>query len=284
MGMFRKLKDVLFDIEEEEIPVIEKGNEKRFPTFQEEKPKVVEKDPIKEIKIPKDPEEDIPKPKKEQGFNFPIDLEETKPLPSLRRTAKNDDFFDEDFEPRNNYRETKRSFEQPKKKEYPDYSKYSNTPTTRPDNKPFKPTPIISPVYGILDQNYTKDDVIVKSEPTTSRNPNLDEVRKKAYGIKKEQPKKKEEEDEFTEPLKTLDELLINEAPIKEEPIKKPKAKVETLIEEPTEEIKIEDDELPDEPYSDEKRNIEEDTLETDLFNLIDSMYEERNESEEEEL
>lgn len=282
MGMFRKLKDVLFDIEEEEIPVIEKGDD-RFPTLQESNPKEVEKDPIKEIKIPKEPEEELPKVKKENGFNFPVDLDETKPLPTIRRTPKNNDFFDEEYQPRNNYRETKRSYEQPKKKEYPDYSKYSTNITTRQENKPFKPTPIISPVYGILDQNYTKDDVIVKSEPTTSRNPNLEEVRKKAYGLKKE-PVKKQEEDEFTEPLKTLDEILIDDEPKKVEPPKKPKVKVEKLIEEPREEIKIEDDELPDEPYADEKINIEENTLETDLFNLIDSMYEERNESEEEEL
>ena len=44
-----------------------------------------------------------------------------------------------------------------------------------------------------------------------------------------------------------------------------------------TENIKLEDDSLPDEPYADEKKET---TLEDDLFNLIDSMYEEKEEEE----
>ena len=51
----------------------------------------------------------------------------------------------------------------------------------------FKPSPIISPIYGILDKNYKKEDVVTKKEVrlTSSyakENLSVDDVRKKAYG------------------------------------------------------------------------------------------------------
>lgn len=51
----------------------------------------------------------------------------------------------------------------------------------------FKPSPIISPIYGILDKNYKKDDVVQKKEvrltSSYSRgNVSVDDVRDKAYG------------------------------------------------------------------------------------------------------
>ena len=53
----------------------------------------------------------------------------------------------------------------------------------------FKPSPIISPIYGILDKNYKKDDVVQKKEVRLSSgysrgNLNVDDVRDKAYGRK----------------------------------------------------------------------------------------------------
>ena len=272
MGVFKKLKDVLFDIEEEEIPVITK----------EEKKPVLEENPIKEIKIPKDEIDEIPKKvepikeiKNESKFNFPLDFDEEIPVRKKR------DYFDEDDDfitSRSNLRENRDSYykEEPvkNKKDSYDYSRLNiNDSKPKNNSKPFKISPIISPVYGILDQNYTKDDVIVRSE-VNKKGPNLDDVRKKAYGSKKKEEIKKEE-DEFEEPLRTLDEILI-ENDVKEE---KPKIKNDVIQEPP-----VYDDELPDEPYADEvEDNSKEESIESDLFNLIDSMYEERNEREEEE-
>ena len=53
----------------------------------------------------------------------------------------------------------------------------------------FKPSPIISPIYGILDKNYRKEDVVSKREvrltSSYSRtNMNVDDIRDKAYGKK----------------------------------------------------------------------------------------------------
>ncbi len=55
------------------------------------------------------------------------------------------------------------------------------------DRTHFKPSPIISPIYGILDKNYKKEDVVTKKEVrlTSSyarENLSVEDVRKKAYG------------------------------------------------------------------------------------------------------
>lgn len=253
MSVFKKLKDILFDVEED-IPVIEK-KEKHQTEF-----KKIEDNPIKEIKIPQN-EMPIRETKIETSFNFPLDFDE-KPQ---TRTKRNIDDYDLDHP----------KFESPKTNIDKGYmSSYSETKTKEPV-KPFKPSPVISPVYGILDQNYTKNDVIIKTDMGV-KGPNLDEVRRKAYGIsssKKETKNVNKEIDEFTEPLKGLDEILIEKE-------KKETEKIEIIKEK--EVINILDEELPVEPFKGLVEEEEESTLETDLFNLIDSMYENRKEKEEE--
>lgn len=69
---------------------------------------------------------------------------------------------------------------------------YTNTTTSSsksynvPTRDSFKPTPIISPIYGILDKNYRKDEVIDRKDKPASyvsrKNADLDSVRRKAYG------------------------------------------------------------------------------------------------------
>lgn len=51
----------------------------------------------------------------------------------------------------------------------------------------FKPSPIISPIYGILDKNYKKEEIVTRKEVRLSSSYsrdklNVDEVRKKAFG------------------------------------------------------------------------------------------------------
>ena len=53
------------------------------------------------------------------------------------------------------------------------------------EKKIFKPTPIISPVYGILDKNYHKEDIVSRSDVRATKDSNespIDVVRNKAYG------------------------------------------------------------------------------------------------------
>lgn len=53
---------------------------------------------------------------------------------------------------------------------------------SKPENKQFKPTPIISPIYGVLDKNYNKEDITTKQSVKQAPANNLDEVRKRAFG------------------------------------------------------------------------------------------------------
>ena len=52
------------------------------------------------------------------------------------------------------------------------------------EKKVFKPTPIISPVYGVLDKNYHKEDIVSRNEPTQVEptEPSIESIRNKAYG------------------------------------------------------------------------------------------------------
>lgn len=66
-------------------------------------------------------------------------------------------------------------------------SSYGGAYERKEDRTHFKPSPIISPIYGILDKNYKKEDVVTKKEIrlTSSyarENLSVDDVRKKAYG------------------------------------------------------------------------------------------------------
>lgn len=64
---------------------------------------------------------------------------------------------------------------------------YGNSYSYRNEKTTFKPSPIISPIYGILDKNYKKEDIVQKREIRLTseyerRNLIVDDVRKKAYG------------------------------------------------------------------------------------------------------
>lgn len=79
--------------------------------------------------------------------------------------------------------------------------------------KEFKPSPIISPIYGVLDKNYQKEEVVNKKEirlPSfSSERLSVDEVRARAYGIKED--KTMFEVSEVTkeeEPIAPADDLL----------------------------------------------------------------------------
>lgn len=84
----------------------------------------------------------------------------------------------------------------------------------------FKPSPIISPIYGILDKNYRKEDVPVKKEVhlTSSYargNVSVDDVRKKAYGnlrddLVREMDDVHEVEEEVSFPVEDDSNLLVD--------------------------------------------------------------------------
>ena len=214
--------------------------------------------------------------------------------------------------------------------EHKDYAAIVRDKTeATPGKKPFVVTPVISPVYGILDKNYTPDSVIEKNKD----NSNLDAQKKRLYGnqetiieevvIKKEEPKKEEpkKEDEYfdsiqniieeeipkravktveeemedTEEFNTVEpeikyeepEVVEEDIPIEEDPITPPVEEKpyyeEPEVEEELEAPSVSIDTLIDNPMDEEDeapRQELDDTIETDLFNLIDSMYNKDDEGE----
>lgn len=290
MSVFKKIKDVLFDIEDDEEE-----------TTYEKKSVVKESNPIKEVKMPVEVNDNdvvSEPPKKTNNFNFPLDFDDDLPTRSDKdssvnkrnsysQTNSNNSFFDDDYDvPRRNrdeyvVKEPERKKEQPR-----DYSKFLQQKKEE-KKKIFTPSPVISPVYGVLNQNYTKDDVIIKTD-TGVKGPSLEEVRKKAYEIKKEVENKKVE-DEFAEPLKTLDEILISNQEIQKEKsienddksdVPEEIAKDEFISEKEEVENTTEMPKIDSKPVESEVKD-DDDTLEKDLFNLIDSMYENKDEEEE---
>ena len=126
-----------------------------------------------------------------------------------------------------------------KKKEKPRRSEYSiyGRVEAPVEKKKFKPSPIISPVYGILDKDYKPEDIMPKKKEENEPKRKIldvDSVRKKAFGtleddIEKtlvepevtfyEEPVeiKKEKKDaelkrELEEKVRTIDELLEESA------------------------------------------------------------------------
>jgi hypothetical protein len=86
----------------------------------------------------------------------------------------------------------------------------------------FRPSPIISPIYGILDKNYKKEDVVQKREVRLTSsyargNVSIEDVRKKAYGslsddIEREIDEKEEikEKPEIVEEIEEPENILVD--------------------------------------------------------------------------
>ena len=291
MGLFDKIKGILFDEEEVEIPEIKKECKKE-PVKKSFTP-IIEEDPIKEIKVPDEDFKDS-EYKSTSTFTFPIDFDEEDSI-------KIEEIEEEDKKPKETYRE--QTIKESRMER--DFTSFLNDKT---EKKKFTPTPIISPVYGVLDQNYKKEDVIVKDEkPKEPVEPTLDMVRKKAFGSL---------EDDLENTL-----TITKEIKVEKEDKKSKKSTKSSVVEEPIDKLKtigelINEDEhsleIPEidgineetEEYnnnSDIKENISEikedeiidngdtsevivdndatiDDEEADLFSLIDSMYEEKGE------
>lgn len=174
MGLFDKLKDLFMDevTDDEEIE-LEEENKNVYKEPKDVLPKVM-RDTIKKeeesIKFEelKPLKEEIKKKEEtvtDKKFSFPIDFEEE--VTSSRVANRN---------------VLKVEKEVPKKtvELYPKKEVIVEKPK-------FKPTPVISPVYGILDKNYKKDEVMERSEDNIemkrpSKKVDFETVRKKAFG------------------------------------------------------------------------------------------------------
>lgn len=341
MGLFGKLKEILFDEETVEIPVITKEpkEEKSTKTKVKEEPveqkRSTKKDDeviIKKIETPKRVESDedlfdMPKLKEEaqeelksNTFTFPVFDDEEKEIVTEKRKPQK--------EPKKE--EPKRSTPERRASGYTNaydysYGKYKGDYKTSRDahqevlsksleikeeKKAFTPSPIISPVYGVLNENYKKEDIVTKSEHAstttyTSQALDLDSVRRKAYGTledeieislgRKEEAHQTEKLDILEDDGISIDDLLVdkdenaNEVEVVEmdthelfeqEDMEVPE---EIELDEDTENVdsaeseddKIEETYSVEEPLKVEKTDNKKEAIgEEDLFDLIDSLYE----------
>ena len=184
MGLLEKLKNTFFEEEYVEVEESVKPEQvaKKVEIKSEKKAK-----PIEEI----EEEEELVEPEVKSESYFENDL--------ANKNSKLSFFDDDDFEPT---RQTHK-IEKPKeeKKIYgesasavydsikmDDMDKYNSIghKAYGATEVKFQPTPIISPIYGILDKNYRKEEVVDKKDKPSSyvsrKNADLDSVRRKAYG------------------------------------------------------------------------------------------------------
>ena len=176
-----------------------------------------------------------------------------------------------------------------------DFGRYERTETREVvEKKKFRPSPIISPVYGILNEDYKIEDIKDKTEEYANNNLDFNSVRKKAFGdieTLDEKPKEtfyeetvtvklKENDEDKKQKVKTIDELLEDTADVEISLDKKPSVREEVLEPKATNEYEKVDEDLEEiidtKNTSSPKLEEDDDTLENDLFDLIDSMYDNR--------
>lgn len=352
MGLLNKLKDILFDEETVEIPVITKEEkkevniEKKEKEIKVEKPinKEIKKDDeviIKKIETPKkdvkleDTYYDMPKfkeiekkePEKPKTFTFPVYEDDETEIVKEKRTKR----YEEENIKKKTRREERKNAGYTNAYDY-SYGKYkgdykanrninrdllTKTLDKKDEKKVFTPSPIISPVYGVLNENYKKEDIVSRNEKKEKNSYNaldLDSVRRKAYGTLEDDI---EDALVYKEPIIendaymddegiSIDDLLVDNSVENEMEINMPVLEEENTgndllddlaeLNEIPEEIDFENEEITEEEKNTEDQNIKEESnekkvktnenekkandnsSEEDLFDLIDSLYEGKDE------
>ncbi len=316
MGLFNKLKNALFEEEEIEIPVRETPEIKQINVVKEDsvEPKK-EPEVKKELNALLDEDNERDLFKAENTFKFPeFDEEEFKTSykPPIEKPEKSEPIIT----PKESFERVKPiTFEYDKKPKQTRKEIAKKEITEQVEKKTFRPSPVISPVYGVLDKNYKKEDIITVQEEKPKKKFDVDAIRKKAFGTLEDDIEKsfeKPQEEFYSRNTKNIDDLL-NESADDSIEIKRERKNTtfETRSEKHTEEVvtvpetrskrhvnDFDDEEntyssieqeldttnnlqVLDENTKSEEQKFEEDTLENDLFDLIDSMYDNREEEDE---
>ena len=284
-----KVKHFLFDDEDVEEPVVKKPKKKEKKVDFEEKYEEENKSAVNDF---------------EDYFEDVSDSKEEMIIPQSRvekQEFKIPEFNDEDFmvettKPKSIIEDIKPVV----KEEKPIL--YQGSRKRKEETKRFKPSPIISPIYGLLDEKgnrVSEDKETVANMLNNKEEVSIDDVRKKAYGSL---------DNEIEDTLKRLSSKTIEEAEKeleeKEEKLSRTKKNIkEDKKAEVFSPVEIEDEEdddmiLPNVNFKEIdvdtetkvkstkkkkeeiKKEIEaddeeddDDTKEQDLFNLIDTMY-----------
>ena len=276
MSFLDKLKNVFFEEEEIEEEVEEQPKIARKVEIPKKKPQIIEEEPKvvhEEIKV--EPKEEVVveaikkevKTKEEPVNNFTMMFEEEDFVLEEQPKVMSREYTRERQEKRELYPEKKtESYSESIKKDN-NYG-YTKSYYESKETKTFTPSPIISPIYGILDKNYKKEEVITRREIKITSNRDkvdLDSVRSKAFGENKEEVK--EEVVTKVEKEEKIYDVNVN----------KPSVKGVTL--EDADEYYRDLGLAYNVDYSDKakettmSRSKKESKLEDNLFDLIESMY-----------
>lgn len=296
MGLLNKIKGILFEeVEEDEVVSTPKSEEKKpiaekiEPQRKVEEP--VEKSvpkvtaPVKETKTENLNERDLFKSDNISPF-FDFDEEEFSNMSRVQKPKTT------------NVMEYERKKRVEKRYDMGNFSKIERTEVE--EKKKFKPSPIISPVYGILNEDYKPEDIKSKTDNVVNTGLDFNSVRKKAFGEETlGEPeatyyeesvtvKVKENEEEKQQKVKTIDELLEDTSDVTIDVDEKNSVEDKNDIKATDEVADYEriDKDLEEvtakcDANKTEMRKVEDDdTLENDLFDLIDSMYDNREEGD----
>lgn len=296
MGLLNKIKGILFEeVEEDEVVSTPKSEEKKpiaekiEPQRKVEEP--VEKSvpkvtaPVKETKTENLNERDLFKSDNISPF-FDFDEEEFSNMSRVQKPKTT------------NVMEYERKKRVEKRYDMGNFSKIERTEVV--EKKKFKPSPIISPVYGILNEDYKPEDIKSKTDNVVNTGLDFNSVRKKAFGEETlGEPeatyfeesvtvKVKENEEEKQQKVKTIDELLEDTSDVTIDVDEKNSVE-DKNDKEATDEVAdyeridkdLEEVTAKCDANKTEMRKVEDDdTLENDLFDLIDSMYDNREEGD----
>ena len=283
MSFLNKVKNFFYeDIEddEEDIRLEERRKEERRKQF-------IEKEKKLDIQETNNDLSERELFKSEKTFNFPMDI--------------GDNIFDDDKEEvkeesRSSIKEEKNIYARPLNRTNSRVTErmtsYKSTVEKKEEPKKFRPSPVVSPIYGVLDKNYSVDDVVDNNLSKTKefsygkKIVDFDSVRNKAY---------KELDEEIERTMNGSKNIFYNldEDEVKEEntntisdyinePYDKNENKEDDVI------ITYNDSEEDEEDFTTPDVSItkpkeEKKEEKEDLFNLIDNMYSDDDDEEDEE-
>ena len=318
MGLLDKLKNVFFEEEYVEVEEPEKIEPKEkvtvakkieTPEMKRKEEQVLKEEP-KEVNLEETKEMERPSREKEHRFpmNFDdkdfevektIELEPVKEKKEIEIEEKEEPIVEQRTV---EYRYEEYSYEEPvhesREEKMNNYQglyeggKERQEKQEKQEKSGFTPSPIISPIYGILNKNYKKDEIVSKREvrlsQTSTKKADLDVVREKAYGDLAGEISASIEEDLFEEtkePTNDIKEDLLYDLNDEESPT----VKVVTVGDaeeyfndlglEYNVDYKVEREDAKAEKEERENNKISIDESSDDdknLFDLIYSMYEDK--------
>ena len=324
MGVMDKIKDALFEEVEEEVeekPIkpkkekVKKEKESIREKLLRERKKKEEKPVAKKVILTEDDERVSDKPLVDEDFDLPRAEEDTNNNTNEFYSIDESDLVVDSYPSRmDKYEDYKEVEKEEVKKEEPvkeDFNYFEEKKEEKlysgslygddlsyerkvvEDRKIFRPSPIISPVYGVLDKNYRKEEIVDKNKEERvrkKRSDSLDDIRNKAYGTLSEEDvdnidrelRQTESDKEVVDLSKDGNKPEVNEVTVGDaeeyfndlgleynvDYVDSSTDKASNVEERKEKEVDVEVNDSLKEDVKDEEDD--------NLFDLIDSMYEEK--------